>query len=607
MSRSSPRISKHLPKAIVLLFVALLFACGSSATATSAPVATSVPATAVPATTTPSTGGGPAPTAVPTAAVQATKAPPAMAAPSGTINYGVPETGVFDGHPRLISSPRVQYAAVTFGESLFAIKRDLTPNKPGTLLATDWSISDDFLTWTITVRDDVQFQKGYGLMTMEDVFWSYKEFHEGALLARATILGNFWLGNAGGSQEFVDDFTIKLNTGVPWVPEVAYEAMRHLGGTSTSITSKKQSEELGVDAASKDIAATGPWEIVEHSSGEFWRFKAVQDHWRQTPYFDELVLWTIPEESARIAGFQTGNLDTFQMAFDTIPTVDAVEGATIIAWPNAGQAGLNIYGQTYGVDKDGNPYEHLDCTNAWVSCDEDPDSVEWAKAVMVKKAMAISIDRQTIVDTLLSGFGHPIALRDWMGHEAKADPRWVFEFDRDAAKQLLADAGYPDGFSITLTPAIRGAPAEVEACEAVAQYWEAIGISVKIQSVPYATIRPSLITRQYQGVTCHSVGPRLTPVIGASNYVSQSTFSYGTEHPVLQEKITDALQEVDSAKLALKEKDVYGWFYDNVMGFGLYAYDGIWPVGPALDPDWTPFSFSETRLPNSFEYVKHAK
>ena len=171
--------------------------------------------------------------------------------------------------------------------------------------------------------------------------------------------------------------------------------------------------------------------------------------------------------------------------------------------------------------------------------------------------------------------------------------------------QLLSDAGYPDGFAITLTPAIRGAPAETEACEAVAQYWEDIGISVDIQNVPYATIRPSLITRQYQGVTCHTVGPRLSPIIGAGNYVSQSTFSYGTEHPILQEKVTAAQAEVDPIELAKKEKDVYGWFFDNVMGFGLYAFDGIWPVGEKLDPDWTPFSYSETRLPNSFEYIKH--
>nr|MBC8281677.1 hypothetical protein [Chloroflexota bacterium] len=397
MSRSSPPIFKHLPKAIAFLFVALLFACGSSATATpvssgdsNQPTARPQP-TSVPATTIPSAGGSVAPTAIPTAAVQATKAPPPKVKPTGVINYGVPETGIFQGHPRELSSPRVQYAAVSYGESMWAIDKQL---KASPLLVTEWSISDDFLTWTISIRDDVQFHKGYGLMTMDDITWNYKEYHEGALNARATILGDFWMGNQGGSQEIVDDFTIKVNTGVPWVPEVAYEAMRHSGGTSTSITSKKQSDELGVSEASVDIAATGPWEIVDHASGEFWKFKAVQDHWRQTPYFDEFIIWTIPEESARVAGFQTGNLDIFTMSFDSLPTVDAVDGSALVSVPNAGQAGLNIYGQTYGVDKEGNPYTATDCTNAWVSCNEDTSSQEWANAVMVKKAMSLAIDRQ---------------------------------------------------------------------------------------------------------------------------------------------------------------------------------------------------------------------
>ena len=606
MSRSHSWLIRHLPKAIVLLFVALLFACGSSATATPASSSSSsTPPTAVPlptSTSQPSAIGGVTPTPIPTAAVQATKAAPAKVKSTGTINYGVKETGIFEAHPRFISSPRYQYVAVTAGESMVTINPDLSP---GPFLAVEWSISDDFLVWTWRIRDDVEFQKGYGLLTVEDVLYSFKEYHDGALNARAGIIGDFWVGNAGGSQTIVDDFTVIVDTGEPWIPARAFEFMRGLGGLSTSIVSKKQAEELTPEVASKDIAMTGPWEIESHSSGEFWKFTAVEDHWRQTPFFEELVLWTIPEESARLAGFQTGQLDTFQMAFDTLISVEEVPGATVISWPNAGQAGLNIYGQTYGVDKEGNPYEALDCGNAWVSCDEDLDSVEWANAVLVKKAMAISIDRQTIVDTLLSGFGNILYMRDWMGHEAKADPRWLHEYDPELAKQLLVDAGYPDGFTITLTPAIRGAPAETEACEAVAQYWEDIGISVKIQNVPYATIRPSLITRQYQGVTCHTVGARLNPIIGASNYVKQSTFSYGTEHPWMEEHISAALLEVDPAQIELKTREVYDFFYDNVMAFALYAFDGLWPIGPALDPDWTPYGFSEVRTPSGFEYIKH--
>jgi len=587
--------SKH-PKSVILgtlafLIVAIL-ACGTSDDkAKDQPAAGSSVATSVPASTT-----------APVATVAPTEAPETSVEQSGTINYGVVETGIFEGHPRFISSPRYQYMAVTAGEAMVTINPDLSP---GPYLATEWSISPDFLTWTWKIRDDVEFQKGYGNMTIEDVLYSFQQYHEGALNARAGIIGDYWVGNAGGTQTVIDDYTVEVNTGEPWVKERAFEFMRGLGGLSTSIVSKKQSDELTAEVASKDIAMTGPWEIKEFSSGILWRFQAVQDHWRQTPFFEELVLWTIPEESARVAGFQTGTLDIFQMSFDTIPTVEAVEGATIVSWPNAGQAGLNIYGQTYGTDKDGNPYDKLDCNNAWVSCDVDSDSVEWANAVKVKKAMAISIDRQTIVDELLSGFGNILYMRDWMGHEGKADPRWLHEYDPDRARELLVEAGFPDGFQITLTPAIRGAPAEVDACLAVAQYWEDIGIDVKIQNVPYATIRPSLITRQYQGVTCHTVSGRLTPVIGASNYVKKSTFSYGTEHPWMEEHITEALAEVDPVKLAVKEKEIYGWFYDNVMAFALYAHDGVWPVGPKLDPKWTPFGFSEVARPSGFEYIKH--
>ena len=460
-------------------------------------------------------------------------------------------------------------------------------------------------------------------MTVEDILWNFTEYYEGALLARAGIIGDYWVGKLGGSQTIIDDYTIEIDGGKSWLQQQVFEYMRHLGGTSTTIVSKKQTQEkveaaggsmddtstpeyeAGAREASKDIAATGPWEIDSHESGEVWRFKAVENHWRQTPYFAEFNMWSIPEEAARVAGFQTGKLDIMEMGFDSLPTVEAVEGAVIVSWPYGGQVGMNIYGQTYGVDKDGNPYEHLDCANAWVSCDEDPTSEEWQKAVKVKKALAISIDRQAIVDTFLAGLGSPLYLRDWMGHEAKADPRWTHEYDAEMAKQLLAEAGYPDGFSITLTPAIRGAPAEVETCEAVAQYWEAVGIDVNLQRLPYATIRPELITRKYQGATCHSVGQRLTPAIGASNYVAKSTFSYGTEHPWMEENITDLLSETNPALVTEKERKVYGWFYDNVMAFALYSYDGIWPVGQRLDPQWRPIDFSETKSPSGFEYIKH--
>ena len=637
---------------LLLMALALVVACGESATEepTAAPAATSAPeATAAPQAAAteapqaeqeeeeqaaPTTAAAPQPTSTPrpapTTAVQTHVS-------EGVMNYGVKETGVFEGHPRFMSSPRVQYSGVSFGESMVAIQDDLSP---GPLLATEWDISDDGQFWTFKVRDDVAFHhkcgasadQSCGNLTIHDVLWNYQEWHEGSLNARAGIIGDFWVGKAGGSQTIIDDYTVELDAGEPWLQQRAFEFMRHLGGVSTTIVSMQQTREIfernggnwddrysepgvateeyeaAAKEASKNISATGPWEIVGPTNeSSVWRFTAVDNHWRQTPYFAEFNMRSIPEEATRVAAFQTGELDIMEMAFDSLAAVQAVEGTEIVAWPNATQSGLNIYGQTYGVDKDGNPYEHLDCTNAWVSCDEDPTSQEWLDAVKVKKAMAVAINRQEIVDELLAGYGEPLYMRDWMGFDHKADPNWTFEYDPDYAMELLEEAGYGPGneFSITLTTAIRGRPAEVEACEAVGGYWQAVGIDVNFQRIPYATIRPELITRTYQGATCHALGQRLTPAIGASNYVAKSTFSYGTEHPWMEEKITDLLAETNPTLVDQKEREVYGWMYDNVMAFALYSIHGIWPVGKRLDPEWRPLDFSELASPQSFEYIKH--
>ncbi len=603
-SGSEKSFIRYWPQAIVLLFAALLVACGSSATATPVP-STGGSIAPTPTTAATSTGSGSAPTAVP----QATEASPAMVAPAGTINMGQKETGIFEAHPSMRSSPRIQFTSSSVAEGLITTAPDLSASP---MLAASWSVSDDFLTWTWKFQEGVQFHKGYGEMTAEDVLYSYIQWNAGALHARSGIMGEYFGGidgdfggREGASVEIVDDYTMVVNTGVPWVPAQVFEFMRNGGGSSSWVVSKKQSEEIGIEAASKDIAATGPWQIEDHASGEFWKMSAVENHWRQTPHFAELVYWSIPEESARVAGFQTGQLDSFDMAFDSLATVESVDGAKVVGWPNAGQAGLNFYGQTYGLDKEGNEYEFYNPDQPWVSSDADTDSEAWANAVKVRRAMNMAIDRQAIVDELLSGFGAVQSVRDWMGHDSRDNPDWEYDFDPVLAKQMLAEAGYPDGFEITLTPAIRGAPAEVEACEAVAQYWDDIGIDVKFQNIPYATIRPELITRKYQGVTCHTVGVRLSPIIGASNYVVKSTFSYGSHHPWMEEKVSAATVEVDPVKIQAAEREIYDWVFENSFAASLYTHDGVWPVGPRLDPDFGPTDFSEVRTAVGFEFTKH--
>ncbi|GIT44209.1 MAG: hypothetical protein Ct9H300mP11_21450 [Chloroflexota bacterium] len=124
----------------------------------------------------------------------------------------------------------------------------------------------------------------------------------------------------------------------------------------------------------------------------------------------------------------------------------------------------------------------------WISPTPGLGSEEWERARKVREALAISVDRQSIIDTLMRGFAKPIPL--WLFGafgQPHLDGR-LWDYDPDRAKTLLEEAGYGDGFSITLTPSLRGAPAEVEACEVIAQMWEDIGLEFSSRNY---RIRPS--------------------------------------------------------------------------------------------------------------------
>ena len=594
------------PKLMILgplaLMLAAILACGSSATAT--PIeATPVPTTAAAAPTAMPSGGG---ASAPAATASPTKAPEVMAKPSGTISVGQKELGPYFGSPKLAGNPQIflnNTAPITetLGISAFD-SSDVLP-----YLAESWDISPDGQVWTFQIRKGVQFHKGFGEMTVDDVVFSYDQLANSEKHARASNAKKIFFADTG-NQSTPDDYTWRVDTGSPFSDIPILELLAGPRATQAWIVSKKQFEQEGEEEANRNTAATGPFEIDEWKTGEYWKMKAVENHWRQTPYFAELVEWEIPEESARVAGFKTGNLDTFVMALDSISEVESVDGASLMQVPNAGQSGLNIYGQTYLPARDGGGemWPNYNPELPWVSSTSDTSSDEWDAARKVRLALSIAIDRQTIVDELLLGFGHPLVLRDWAGpDEPRLPADMVWAFDPERAKSLLAEAGYPNGFDLTLSPALRGAPSEVEACEAVAQYWDDIGINVTFQNIPYGTLRPTIVARTYEGFTCHSVAIRLAPVQGFANYLNDSVFSYGTEHPYLEENIPVIQGTTDRAEREVLELEIAHWMYDNVFGeTGLYVFDNVWPVGPNIAP-WDGFvKQGDLRQINGYEFIQ---
>lgn len=587
------------------LLLALATACGGAAQ-TETPAAGQPAAPEQPAATA-------IPTAAPVAAPAATATPEtpaaAMEAPRGTITVGQKELGPFMGHPALTGNPQIfVLQTAPIGESLLTVSSDL---KPVGMLAKSWEVSEDGSTWTFRLNEGVQFHKGYGEMTAEDVIWGMRQFGaEGSKHPRASNIRGIW-ENENGHAKAVDNYTVEVNTGEPWSEVPVNEILTSPGGGGTWIVSKKQTDELGAEEANDQIAGTGPWNLVEYRTGEFWRMEAVADHWRKTPHFAEMIFREIPEESSRVAGFQTGNLDTTLLAFDSLPLAEGVEGAEIMRIPGGGESALTFYGQYYvgiGTEDEQPGY---DPELPWVSANPDINSEEWQNAAKVRNALSLAIDRQGIVDTLLQGNGSPAVLWDFGQYEDSwLPPEMRWEYDPERAKALLAEAGYDDGFSITLTPSLRGAPVEVEACEAIATMWGDIGVDVKFQSLPYSTLRPSLIARNYQGSTCHAGGIRLEPGQGFSGMLSQlnhqAVWNRGVEHPWLDDKVAEHMAEVDTEQRRELAIEIATFMFENALtGVGLYNFDALWPVGPRIQP-WTEgVRYRDLRNINGYEYIRH--
>ena len=172
--------------AALSLLLALVIACGgaaetdqpaapqSSSQQSSAPAATAVPASS-------SSSSAPAATEVPVAAaVTAPTATPQAAEvmvddkPTGRIIVGQKELGPFMGHPALTGNPQIfVLQTAPIGESLLTVSADL---KPVGMLAKAWSVSEDGSTWTFNLAEGVQFHKGYGEMTADDVIYSMRQF-----------------------------------------------------------------------------------------------------------------------------------------------------------------------------------------------------------------------------------------------------------------------------------------------------------------------------------------------------------------------------------------------------------------------------------------------
>lgn len=340
------------------------------------------------------------------------------------------------------------------------VKGNLSPG-----LATSWTSSPDAKVWTLKLRQDVMFHDG-SKMTAEDVKFTLRDGF-GRKEAKSSRSKQF--RNKIKGVEVVDRYTVKVIMQKAW-PTFAHDVSNQ-PGTEGIVLPKAYIEKVGWKAYGRTPVGTGAFKFVRHETGNIVEFAAVKDHWRYKPQFDKLQILLVPEAATRVAMLRTGQVDMAGVSLDDAPGL-AKAGFKFARDPQASSVRIHLYGTYY---KNAGPIGKLE----------------------VRKALNLAINRDELVQTLFRGAGKPAAVFPVselsIGYPKGLQP---YPFDPAEARKLLAKAGYPNGFKIKLYSVPTGGfTLYQQVSEAVAGYWEAIGVRTEIVPTDIGAFRPLYIKR----------------------------------------------------------------------------------------------------------------
>jgi len=487
-----------------------------------------------------------------------TTAAPTTAPPTTTPPPEVPEEKIFvfgsSG-----DAVRLDPADVTDGESIQRmdnIHEGLVMYDGGTTnirpaLATSWTISDDKLTITFNLRKGVQFHHGYGEMTADDVVFSFARQYDSENWYNAQGEWAYWgyMFTDIDYVEKIDDYTVAIHMIRPNA-----SIMTSLAMFTVCIVSEKAARDYGEDFF-KNPVGTGPFEFVEWVKDDHITLKAFNDYWDGRPWLDEVIFRVIPDPSARLMALQTGEVHG-------IEHVDPMQLDIIRSDPNLqliSQAGMNVgyialnCGEGYVDENDNGKWDRGEDVDV-------PGVFEPFKDIRVRQAIAHAINKQSIVDNLYKGAatvavqGMPPVL---FGYNYEIEG---YEYDPAKARQLLADAGYPDGFEVTLwhMPVSRPYfPIPTEIAEAIQADLAAVGIKVTLFTEDWGTYLQDTEAGKHPMAMLGWTGDNGDPDNFLNVLYSQDKATVGTagniafkKNPDFQALLDEALSTFDQAERA---------------------------------------------------------
>jgi len=404
--------------------------------------------------------------------------------------------------------------------------------KPG--LALSWTPKDDN-TWAIKLRPGVKFHDGSDF-TAEDVL--------------ATIKRIPWVPNSPSPFTIytkaikdvvvLDPLTIEIKTDGPY-PLLPNDL------SSFYIVSKK-AVEAPSDDFNKMTAAigTGPYKFAEYTRGERIVLDRNEAYWGEKPEWKKVTFRLITNPAARVAALLSGDVQMIE----AVPTADIDQlkknaNITLAQAPSNRVIYLHMDHQRdatpFLADKAGKPLP------------KNP-----LKDLRVRQALSMAISRDGIVERVMEGVAIPASqlLADsFFGTSPNLKP---MKFDPDAAKKLLADAGYPNGFAITIHGPNDRYINDGRIIQTIAQMWSRIGLDAKVEAMPWATFAGKASNQEYSiflvgwGSSTGETSGSLRALVATYNRdTGMGSANRGRySNPEMDKVLAEALKTVDEKKRA---------------------------------------------------------
>jgi peptide/nickel transport system substrate-binding protein len=419
-------------------------------------------------------------------------------------------------------------------------------------LAESWTASKDGLSYDFVLRAGAKFHNGEPV-TAEDVKFSFDRYRGGAAKL---------LKEKVREVRVVDARHVRFLLKEPWPDFLTF-----YGTTATGagwVVPKKYVEKVGEDGFKKAPIGAGPYRFVSMNPGIELTLEAFDGYWRKAPSVKRVVLRSVPDENTRAAALRSGEVDVAY--FLNGPIAEEVRRTP----------GLKLTAVRT------NTVFFLDFVDQW-----DPKS-PWANP-KVRLAASLAVDRKGINEAESLGFSG-LTGNIVPRHMEFALPIDAHPYDPRRAKQLLAEAGYANGFEGgDLTPN----PPYFGLAEAVANNFIAVGIRTRVKTMERASFLTTWGEKKLHGVVLGAQGAggnAATRIEGLAT--KNGTYAYGVL-PEVEDLFQRQARELDrkkreallhQAQRILHERVVFAPIWENgfIRGVGARVEEPALTLIPAF-------------------------